>query len=178
MTILINNDPKVSKIYASSPSCYGNMNNLSVGTSSNMNVTPNIEKGSYKPNIISSDFHKLANLGYLRSIQEFEKNWNYYSAEPFKSTFIQKIRELITNLVIQPIIMPTGRESIILSFRFTKGNELVIEIYEEKISILKIYGSQYGIEDDVISESVPNFDSQFITRLVEVFYDETSSRER
>jgi len=71
---------------------------------------------------------KIFNLKKLDQIELLEDGWNGNTAKAFKTSFISKIREIITALEVQPEIFPTAYNSIQMEYEKEDGSYLEIEI--------------------------------------------------
>jgi hypothetical protein len=69
------------------------------------------------------------NLFKLDYILSFEDNWNQYDAKPFAKSLINKAKELVLTLSIQPLINPTGRNSIQLEYEKPNKDYLEFELF-------------------------------------------------
>lgn len=109
-------------------------------------------------NIFTGDMIK--NLKKLDSFTELEENWNGYDAEKISPELINKVRKVIYDLPVQPMVFPTGRKSIQLEYEKPDGEYLEFEIFEDRTVMLHIDGDnedERNIDDDIISEEVIRF---------------------
>lgn len=70
------------------------------------------------------------NLYILDEISNLNYNWNNNKAEAFSSKLINKVKNIIKQLSIQPDIFPTACESIQLEYVNERGDYLEYEIFE------------------------------------------------
>jgi hypothetical protein len=78
---------------------------------------------------------KLDNLKRLDEISKLEENWNDNGAKPFSNRLITKARYIIDDLLIQPEVFPTARNSIQLEYEKKTGEYMEFEIYESSIKV-------------------------------------------
>ena len=77
---------------------------------------------------------KSFNLAKLKVIGELQNNWNGNGAGSFSSALIEKVRDLLEHLTIQPQIFPTALSSVQLEYDNSKRDHLEIEISEDDIA--------------------------------------------
>ena len=126
-------------------------------------VSSNIKEYSFEPeraqtNLITRDL--ILNFEKLDSFAQLPENWNGYDAEKIPSELINKVRSVIYDLPVQPMIFPTGRKSIQLEYEKPDGDYLEFEIFEDRTVMLRIDGDKEDeriIDDDMISEEVIRF---------------------
>lgn len=87
--------------------------------------TQKLSKSEHQKNIMLSQ-----SLRSINEIKELKKNWNGNDTEPFSSELISLITKITENLVVQPMIFPTGRNSIQLDYENDKNDYLEFEIFE------------------------------------------------
>ena len=66
----------------------------------------------------------------LQEIAALQDNWNGNGATTFSKELIARARQLISSLSIQPIILPTGRDSIQMEYERQNGDYLEFELFE------------------------------------------------
>ena len=66
----------------------------------------------------------------LEEIEELEDDWNGNGASSFSPKLVSMARELVYTLSIQPIILPTGRDSIQMEYENACGDYLEFELFE------------------------------------------------
>lgn len=94
-------------------------------------------------------------LAQIAEIEELENNWNGNGASAFTSTIIQKVRELVIGLVVQPTILPTGRASIQLEYENEDGDYLEFEIFENgRLKMFSYKKDGCSETKDILSTSV------------------------
>ncbi len=105
---------------------------------------------------------KNKNLRLLDSFKDFPNNWDNKNAFSFESTFIDKVKEIVSNLTIQPNIFPTSRNSIQLEYEKRNEDYLEIEIFpNNSMNVLTMIGDsevEYKIKNGTqIQEQVISF---------------------
>lgn len=112
-----------------------------------------------KPEVIKS-------IKRLKDIESLAFDWNGYGAKPFSATLIDKCERIVGVLSVQPLIYPTGRNSIQFQYELSDRSYLEFEIFENKTMCLqvpkRIYSDAIELEltdseDDQIKEIVDNF---------------------
>lgn len=83
------------------------------------------------------------NLERLENIVELETDWNGYGAEPFSTTLVDEVKNIILNLNEQPEIFPTGRNSIQLEYHLPDESYLELEVFEDKVVAMQVSGTDY-----------------------------------
>lgn len=118
-----------------------------------------------KDHFFTSIDSKLSkNLERIEEIALLEQNWNDNEAEPFTVKLVNKVRDVVLSLDIQPDVFPTAAESIQIEYEDeVKGKYLEFEIYEDAIMMLKI--SAEGTEEKEVEEKE-------INAIVRKFYNE------
>lgn len=102
---------------------------ISTSYTSNLGYNGNISLSWDGISIMASTIaQSLLRLGEIESLQS---NWNGNGADAFSKEIISKARELICSLSIQPIILPTGRDSIQMEYENQKGDYLELELFED-----------------------------------------------
>lgn len=117
-----------------------------------------------------------SNLLTLKEISELEFNWNGYEGLPFTQTLINKVKNLLPLLSIQPFIFPTGRNSLQFEYHYIAFNDsfdkkdedhyLEFEIYENKMCYLEVHNKNYS---NAISQIYESYDANTINQLIEEF---------
>lgn len=77
------------------------------------------------------------NIDLLSEIGQLQDNWNQYGSEKFKQELVFKCIKIIihTDLIYQPEIFPTARQSIQFEYEPDDNHYLEIEIFEDKIKL-------------------------------------------
>lgn len=66
----------------------------------------------------------------LEEIGALKENWNGNGASAFSEELISRAKELVCGLSKQPIILPTGRDSIQMEYENEDGDYLEFELFE------------------------------------------------
>ena len=88
----------------------------------------------------SFDLLKIKNLETIRKIACFEYDWNGNGAKPFSETSINLFSDIISELDKQPVIAPTGRNSLLMQYTLDDKSMLAFEVSERKVD--KVYVPQ------------------------------------
>lgn len=102
------------------------------------------------------------NLIILHEIKNLKPNWNENGADAFSDNLIDKVKDIINKLKLQPQIFPTGRNSIQLEFE-NENNYLEFEIFEDRTIMY--------YENGNISEEI-NVEIEKINELIDLYYAE------
>ena len=98
-------------------------------------------------------------------ISKLEYNWNGYEAEPFKQEFLDSCKTLIKQLIVEPKIFPTGRDSIQIEYE-GKNGYLEFEIFEDKIGALLVRPNGRHLSFTILS-----LHSETLNVFIEEFFD-------
>ena len=115
------------------------------------------------------------NLFRLDQIAKLEENWNGYGARPFSQDLVDKCKDIISELELQPKIFPTGRQSIQFQYELEDRSYLEFEIFREKISYLEVPQRRYS---DARTFEFPISETKRIKEIIKEFYGQDGSRER
>lgn len=74
---------------------------------------------------------KEENIERLYDILKLDYDWNGYNAKPIPIEVIAKVKSLLEAFIIQPLMFPTGCESIQLEW-VNKDYYFEIDIYKDK----------------------------------------------
>lgn len=66
----------------------------------------------------------------LDEIAQLQENWNGNGACAFSDNIIRQMTELVSSLSIQPVILPTARDSIQMEYENEAGDYLEFELFE------------------------------------------------
>lgn len=105
----------------------------------------------------------------LDEIASLQYDWNGYGADPFSNSLIVKCKNILNNIIIQPRIFPTARNSIQFEYELEDDSYLEFEIFEEKITHLQIPKRDYN---KAISDTI-NADE--INKIIKEFYDNANN---
>lgn len=113
--------------------------------------TTYVSASAYNRNIILSQdgisfmASKIAeSMERLDEIAALQYNWNGTGASAFSSAIIEKAKKLISDLSVQPNILPTGRDSIQMEYEKENGDYLEFELFED--GHLKLFTYTHGGE--------------------------------
>lgn len=79
-------------------------------------------------NISSTDNIRNDNLNKLDTIQKLQKGWNGSNDPAFPVSLIDKIRDIVIELEIQPEIFPTALGTIQLEYENSRKDHMELEI--------------------------------------------------
>ncbi len=108
---------------------------------------------------------KSFNLAKLKVISELQNDWNGNGAGAFSSALIEKVRDLLEHLTIQPQIFPTALSSVQLEYDNSKRDHMEIEIGEYDVA--EVFCVTYDGRESFESISV---DYKSINERVGAFY--------
>lgn len=94
---------------------------------------------------IDSDSLKKHNMEKIKTIRSMKKNWNGNGAPAFKKELIEKVSQILDDLMIQPEIFPTALGTIQLEYDNSRKDHMEIEIGESEtaeIFIVKFNGEE------------------------------------
>lgn len=108
---------------------------------------------------------KYYNNLYLDKISKYERNWNGYDADPFSEEIINKAREIVNILNIQPYIAPTANDSIQFEYKNKNNDYLEFELFSNgKIKM-------FTMNADGQSSTDPNINMSLMNDIINKFYD-------
>lgn len=106
---------------------------------------------------------KAQSLERLIEIEQLQENWNGNGAKRFSDSILSFARKIVMNLLIQPAIFPTARDSIQLEYENDLGDYLELELFEdEQIKMFSFDHTGKSLTQEI------NFDS--INKVVSKFY--------
>ena len=98
-----------------------------------------IEGIGIKTNIcIKRNDDLVRNLNILSDIELLEDGWDGYGGSAISSGVIEKSKKILKELVLQPVIFPTGRNSIQIQYETEDNSYLEFEIFADKILCLEV----------------------------------------
>ena len=115
------------------------------------------------------DLLQQSNLDKIQKISEFEVNWDGYGALPFTDASITLFRDVITHLNQQPLIAPTGRNSLYMQYSKDNKSVLAFELGENSLEKVYVPNGDFSRAESktfnsnyykVINESVESFYEQ------------------
>lgn len=112
---------------------------------------------------------QLENLNRLYDIQRLDANWNGYERKPISQITVEIAENIIKNICIQPLIFPTGRNSIQMQYELADRSYLEFEIFEEKIVCMEVPKRIY---ERASFEVFTDVDIRRINEIIEEFYGE------
>lgn len=118
-----------------------------------------------KPEVIKS-------IKRLRDIENLAFDWNGYGAKPFSSALIDKCERIVGALSVQPLIYPTGRNSIQFQYELSDRSYLEFEIFEDKTMCLQVPKRIYS---DAMELELTNSEDNRIKEIVDNFYGRNST---
>ena len=110
---------------------------------------------------------QLANLDRLDNIALLKDDWNGYDGKKINETSIAVSRNIIRNILKQPVLYPTGRDSIQLQFELKDKSYLEFEVFENRITCMQVPKRIYA---NAVFQTLEITDIQAISRIIEVFY--------
>lgn len=102
------------------------------------------------------------NFKKLNEFAEYPNDWNGYGATPFSKDLIDRIRQLLFDLPVQPEIFPTARSSIQLEYDVGE-NHIEIEVSSDDVNIMIMKGigsfthDSFPYDENAIREAVDRF---------------------
>ena len=106
---------------------------------------------------------KAQSLARLLEIEQLQDNWNRNGANCFSNSILSFARKIVMNLLIQPAIFPTARDSIQLEYENDLGDYLELELFENER--IKMFSFDHTVKS--LTEEI-NYDS--INKVVSKFY--------
>lgn len=83
----------------------------------------------------SINLNKVINIAIIEKLRTLKPDWNGYGAKTFDDGLINKFLKIINSLDVQPIISPTGRQSLVLSYDLDKNKSLSFEIFKSRVTM-------------------------------------------
>ncbi|MEL7658951.1 MAG: hypothetical protein AAGU75_23925 [Bacillota bacterium] len=93
--------------------------------------------------IIIADQLLLENMKLIKRMRKLKENWDGYGALAIEKTIIDETERLLRSLEYQPILSPTGRGSIDLTFE-NNDDVLNYEIFPDMVLKINIYNKDYN----------------------------------
>lgn len=115
------------------------------------------------------DLLQQSNLDKIQKMSEFEVDWDGYGATPFTDASIALFRDVITHLNQQPLIAPTGRNSLYMQYSKDNKSVLAFELGENSLEKVYVPNGDFSRAESktfksnyykVINESVESFYEQ------------------
>lgn len=108
------------------------------------------------------------NIKKLDSFLKLQYNWNGNGAIPPSEELVNRIKNLLLNLSVQPDVFPTANNSIQIEYEQGEDKYLEFEIFEDGNVTM------YKIDNGIETEEEFNFGLQEIEKNVRSFYGEKS----
>ena len=126
----------------------------------------NIRKPALSSTSTQTGSVQMDNLDKLDVISGLTEGWNGNGAPPFSKNLINKIRDLLGLLDIQPEIFPTALQTIQLEFDNSRRDHMEIEIGDgEDVEIFTVFYNGREVTDSI------SFDASRINQIVRDFYE-------
>ena len=103
----------------------------------------------------------------LSDIKDLEQDWDGEGTQPIPGSIIVKATEIVLELMHQPSIFPTGRNSIQLEFELSDGSYLEFEIFDDRITCMSVPHREY---DKATFRELGIAERDTIIDIVEEFY--------
>lgn len=84
------------------------------------------------------DNPRIERIKKLKRIAALPDNWNGNGAKAFSKSLIDKVDNLVLNLLITPEVFPTAENSIQLEYDKADKSHLEIEIFEDRAEIYEV----------------------------------------
>lgn len=110
---------------------------------------------------------QLTNMDRLSYIEQFPDDWNGYGGRRIDPQVIEKCREIIKGICIQPVVFPTGRRTIQLQYELKDKSYLEFEIYTDKIVCMQVPQRVYT---NAVFETFIEININKINQIVKEFY--------
>lgn len=114
---------------------------------------------------------KVQNLTHLDQIATLKDNWNGYDAKAFSKELVEKCKDIISALELQPKIFPTGRQSIQFQYELEDRSYLEFEIFEKEILCLEVPKRIYS---NAQTSKFPISEITKVKEIVKKFYEQNS----
>lgn len=106
----------------------------------------------------SINLNKVINIAIIEKLRTLKPNWNGYGAKTFDDGLINKFLKIINSLDVQPIISPTGRQSLVLSYDLDKSKSLSFEVFKSRVTMayLNMDDLSESYEKEISEKDIPN----------------------
>ncbi|MFD0825873.1 hypothetical protein ACT8ZR_09360 [Neobacillus sp. M.A.Huq-85] len=98
----------------------------------------NTPTSNISTSVLLEESKKIMNVKKLLTIGKLNEGWNHNGANPFSKNLIKSCENLICDIIVQPELFPTGRDSIQIEYEKPDGEYLELEIFEDKVNMLMI----------------------------------------
>lgn len=131
-------------------------------------INLDMEKSFKALNICSViDLLKIDNINKLNNMSNFDDNWNGTGGKRFSDKAISMFKNIIENVVKQPQIAPTGRNTLLMQYELEDNSKLVFELGEKRVEKVFIPQGNYTLaQNDIYFEDI----CYNINECVEQFY--------
>ncbi len=115
----------------------------------------------------SRDRKRFDNLERLYDIAQLKTNWDGENSEKIPESVIRNTKTFIENICRQPVIFPTGRQSIHMQYELEDTSYMEFEIFEDTITCMKVPQRVYA---HAVFKTFQNLDMDQFNQIVEEFY--------
>lgn len=115
---------------------------------------------------------QLVNLDRLSEISKLSRNWDGHNSAQINSTVIENARTFIKKIYKQPVVFPTGRNSIQMQYELTDNSYLEFEIFGNKVLCMKVPKRVYA---NATFEKFDNLQMERANEIVKEFYGEENT---
>lgn len=117
---------------------------------------------------VTIDLLKIENINKINKIKEFDNDWNGNGAEKFSTDSINMFIEVINELVKQPKIAPTGKDSLLMQYEKENNSLLAFNVTYGRVEKAYIPNGIFEqAETDVYTEDI----CDKMNQCVEKFYE-------
>ena len=142
--------------------------NILIANEEHLALGLNTSKTSKDINFSSANSRlKEINFDKIEKMASFESDWNGNCGLPFTATAINRFKQVIRKLAIQPQIAPTGRNSLLLQYEKKDGTLLTFELKERSAEMVYV---PFGIYKNAITKVIENDVINTIVECVENLY--------
>ena len=110
---------------------------------------------------------QLNNLDRLSNIKELKKDWDGYGSSAISDAVIERAKKFIECIVIQPLMFPTGRDSIQMQYELNDKSYLEFEIYRTKVMSMFVPKRKY---EEAVFEEFTDIEIDQFNQMVKEFY--------
>lgn len=115
----------------------------------------------------ATSIEQLQNLDRLYDIKRLKEGWNGTGSKRINEIVVAMAENIVKGICKQPIIYPTGRDSIQMQYELEDKSYLEFEIFEKKIVCMKVPQRIYSKTSFITMMGV---DIELINRIVRDFY--------
>ena len=110
---------------------------------------------------------QLENMDRLSDISKMENDWDGYDSPQINSAVIENARTFIKKIYKQPLLFPTGRNSIQMQYELADNSYLEFEICANKVLCVKVPKRVYS---NALFEKFDTLQMERINEIVKEFY--------